>query len=130
MSIRVAWQDGTTDVVDLSPMILAYKVFRLLHKDPTLFRTVALGYLGGSITWGGDMDIGADTIERLAVAQRPMPPEAFRAFMERHRLTLDAVPTVLGISRRQAAYFAAGNKVIPRTVALACTGYDAVAKDE
>ncbi len=56
-----------------------------------------------------------------------MPPEAFRAFLDRHRLTLDAVSAVLGISRRQAAYFAAGNKPIPRTVALACTGYDAVA---
>jgi hypothetical protein len=44
--------------------------------------------------------------------------------LDRHGLTLDAAGAVLGISRRQVAYYAK-DRPIPRLVALACAGYDA-----
>jgi len=48
----------------------------------------------------------------------------FQTFLERHGLTLDAAAAVLGISRRQVAYYAK-DRPIPRLVTLACAGYDA-----
>lgn len=125
-SVKITWQDGTVSMIDLSTIIAQFKIFRPLRNNREIFERVSLGYMGASITWGNDMEIGADTLERLEAIQRPMSPEMFRDFMARHHFTLDAMPSVLGISRRQAAYFSAGNKTIPRTVALACVGYDAV----
>ncbi len=125
LSLRVTWGDGHTDIVDLSSLIQTFKVFLPLRQNRLLFTQVSVGYLGASVTWGGDMDIGADTLKRLAELQRPMPPTAFKGFMERHRMTLDSASAALGISRRQVAYFSTGEKPIPRTVALACRGYDA-----
>jgi len=125
LSVRVTWDDGILDLVDLSAPIAAFKVLRPLRGNPALFQRVAVGYLGGSLSWGGDLEIGADTVEHLALTQRPMPADAFKSFLKRHRMTLDVAADALGISRRQAAYFASGDKPIPRTVALACRGYDA-----
>ena len=65
--------------------------------------------------------MAATTVERLAAES--MTNTQFREFLERHGLTLDA-GAVLGISRRQVAYYAK-DRPIPRLVTLACAGYDA-----
>jgi hypothetical protein len=121
-SVSVAWASGSragmTEIIDLAPMIYTFKVFRPLRDDPALFRTVHLGEWGASIIWKGhdDLDIGADALEELAREQ--MTPEDFQAFMKR-----------LGISRRLVAYYAK-ERLIPRTVALACKYIDMSHRDE
>jgi hypothetical protein len=43
--------------------------------------------------------------------------------MEAHELTLDSAASALGLSRRMIAYYASGEKEIPKTVLLATEGY-------
>ena len=71
--------------------------------------------------------MAATTVERLA-AER-MGNADFRAFLSRHRLTLDGAAAALGLSRRQVAYYAK-DKPVPRLVALACLGYERTIRRE
>lgn len=125
--LSVTWAAGTrqgiTEDVDLAPAIMQYRVFLPLRGDLDLFAAISLDEGGDVLLWdGGRLDMAATTVERLA--EESMTNAAFRAFLERHRLTLDAAGAVLGISRRQAAYYAK-DRPVPRLVALACTGYEA-----
>ena len=40
-------------------------------------------------------------------------------------MTLDTAAQALGLSRRMLAYYRSGEKRVPRTVALACLGWEA-----
>jgi len=46
-------------------------------------------------------------------------------WMHRHGLTQQAAADALGLSRRMLGYYLSGAKPLPRTVALACMGWEA-----
>ncbi|WP_175654162.1 hypothetical protein [Methylobacterium radiotolerans] len=121
--VLIDWAEGsragTTDVIDLAPVILTYKVFKPLRDDARLFSTVRVSEYGDAIQWGEDdtLAVSGETLERLA--QEVMTAAQFSEFMKRNKLSLDAAAAQLGISRRMAAYYAK-DRQIPRTVALAC----------
>ncbi|GJE81551.1 DUF2442 domain-containing protein [Methylorubrum thiocyanatum] len=125
--VALTWAEGArvgrSDVVDLAPIILTYKVFRPLREDAAQFRAVRLGEGGRSIVWpdDADLDIGADSLEGLA--EETMTNADFAAFLQRHGLTYDAAAAHLGISRRMVAYYAKSHAV-PRVLALACRYID------
>ena len=129
-TVQVTWAEGSrggrTELVDLSPVIFVSAFYRPLRDDPALFATARLVDGGAAIEWGdrpvGDeLDMSAVTVARLA--GEAMTNEEFRAFLQRNGLTLDSAAAVLGLSRRQIAYFSR-DKPIPRTVALACRGWE------
>ena len=45
--------------------------------------------------------------------------------VQKDGLTLDGAARALGLSRRMLAYYRGGAKPVPRTVALACLGWEA-----
>ena len=126
--VAVKWQAGAragqSDVIDLGPAIMTYKLYAPLRDDPELFRTVHVINYGSALGWGDgeEIDMSAEGVEDLA--EQAMTAAEFRAFMERHKFTQDAAAAQLGISRRQVNYFLT-SKTIPRTVALACAYLDA-----
>ena len=54
-----------------------------------------------------------------------MSHEMFDGWMRRNGLSLSAVAEALGISRRMASYYRTAHKVIPRSIWLACLGWEA-----
>lgn len=127
LDVSVTWASGLragrTETIDLAPVVMRMRFFRPLRDNPALFASVTISDGGSALTWGsGEIDMAAQTVERLARLVKS--PEEFRAFLTRHHLTLDAAAAILGISRRQAAYFAK-SKPLPRLVSLACAGYEA-----
>jgi hypothetical protein len=125
--VSVTWAEGPragiTDEVDLAPVIKLHRTFLPLRDNLPLFAAIQLADDGNVLTWdGGRIDMAATTVERLA--QESMTNAEFSRFLDRHRLTLDAAGAVLGLSRRQVAYYAK-DRPIPRLVALACAGYEA-----
>jgi hypothetical protein len=124
LSIMVTWGQGPrahrTETVDLSPLILAFRFYKKLRKDHTLLETVHLIEDGEAIAWGDsdDIDMAATSIERLA--EEALTSDEFRQFLDEEDLTQDAAAALLGYSRRQVAHYLAGDKPIPRVVALAC----------
>lgn len=121
--VLVDWAEGSragsTDVIDLAPVILTYKVFKPLRDDARLFSTVRVSEYGNAIEWGPDdsLAVSGETLERLA--EEVMTPAQFSEFMKRNKLSLEATAAHLGISRRMVAYYGK-DRQIPRTVALAC----------
>jgi hypothetical protein len=47
-------------------------------------------------------------------------------WMYENELNLDTAAVALGMSRRMVAYYRSGAKAVPRTVALACLGWQAM----
>jgi hypothetical protein len=120
------WDDGRRAEIDLGPIIAARKVLAPL-AEPAAFRRIRLAEDGWSVEWpAAGIDLGAAQLRRWADEQsgEAMAAPAFRAWMERHGLTLDRAAEALGLSRRIVAYYLSGEQPVPKTVMLATEGYD------
>ena len=129
--LRVKWAEGPrtgrVDLVDISPAIFSYKIYRPLRDEP-LFLTGAIAEEGDAVSWGGDdLMMSADTIQSLA--QESWEPKEFAEFLLRNKLTQEAAAALLGRSRRQVATYATIGP-IPRVVALACYGFESLRRDK
>jgi hypothetical protein len=128
-TVEIDWAEGArtgrTDVLDLTPLIGSYKIYRPLRGNPDLFATARLIEDGDVVAWNGaDLEMTAELIETLA--EQAMSPEDFADFLARNKLTHEAAAALLGRSRRQIEYYLERG-TIPRIVALACFGYEAFA---
>lgn len=129
-TLEVRWAEGPRkgrlDLVDVSPAIFSYKVYRPL-RDEHFFLTGAIAEDGDAIAWDGDdLMMSADIIQSLA--QESWTPKEFADFLSRNNLTQEAAAALLGRSRRQIANYAAIGP-IPRVVTLACYGLEALRQD-
>lgn len=127
LAVLVEWAAGSRagrrELVDLAPLIGQFRLYAPLRNDPRLFATAALSDDGGAIEWrGGEIDMSAASIERLAAEQ--MTAEEFREFLRRNGLTRQSAAAALGRSLRMIQNYVDGQP-IPRVVALACRGYEA-----
>lgn len=124
-TLMAGWDDGFTATVDLSDIITARKNLVPI-QNPTEFARAALSPDGWSVEWPCGIDFGAQQLRRWADEQRgeTMPSTAFRAWIDRHDLTLDRAADALGLSRRIIAYYLSGEQPVPKTVMLATEGYD------
>ena len=121
LTLHVHWQHGGESVVDVSGPVGTFRVYSPLRNDPALFAQVRVGEHGTDVAWTDDLDMAADTLWRLAQEQSgaTLTSAAFRRWRERNAYTLEGAARALGISRRMVAYYDAGKRPIPRTVALA-----------
>ncbi|MGQ0681195.1 DUF2442 domain-containing protein [Bradyrhizobium sp.] len=129
--LRVRWAEGPRkgreDLVDVSPAIFSYKIYRPL-RDEHLFLKCTIAEDGDAVTWGSDdLTMSADAIQSLA--QESWTPSEFVAFLERNKLTQLAAAALLGRSRRQIANYVTRGP-IPRVVALACYGFESLRRDK
>ncbi len=129
LALEVTWiegeRSGRTEIVDLSPAIGSYKIYRHLRDNHEAFATARLGEDGDVIEWPQTgLDMSADMVESLA--KEAMSCEDFAAFLRRNNLTQEAAAALLGRSRRQIGYYLNPGPV-PRVVVLACIGYEALA---
>lgn len=124
-AVRLRFANGKTFGVDLRALVQRSKGLKAL-RDPALFARVTLGAGGHSIAWPGDLDLGADTVWELALEQAGRTDAVeFIRWRWKHGLSLTDAAAALGLSRRQIAYYASGQHVVPRTVLLACKGWEA-----
>jgi hypothetical protein len=71
--VKITWREGmragTTEIVDISPLINSFAFYRQLRNDPALFQTVHVAQDGNAIGWiaGDQLDMAATAIERLAI---------------------------------------------------------------
>ena len=124
--LALSFADGEQFQLDVKPLIQQYPSLHEL-ANPTVFQRASLGEWGASVTWGTDaLELAADNLRARAVEQAGgYSHELILNWMARHGLTLDAGAQALGLSRRMLAYYRSGEKPVPRTVALACLGWEA-----
>lgn len=124
-SLRVAWASGVTWKVDLRKLVFGLRGLRPL-RDPGAFSRAKVGEGGHSVAWPGELDVGADRLWELSLAQNGHDDAAeFLRWRWRHGLSLSASAEALGLSRRIVAYYSGGDRPVPRTVLLACKGWEA-----
>lgn len=93
--------------------------------DPEVFARAHLAEWGGGIEWF-DTELGADNVYAWAKEQAgDVSHEMFNDWMRRNGLSLTTAAEALGISRRMVSYYRTAHKPIPRTVWLACLGWEA-----
>ena len=125
--LRLTYADGKTFEVDLRDWI---ETTRALHalKDTALFGRARVGFAGRSVDWVEDeVDLGADNLRNLAIEQSGgIGHERLWNWLHVNALTLDQAADALGISRRTLIAYRDGVRPVPRTVWLACLGWEAV----
>lgn len=124
--LALTYADGEQLQVDVKPIIRSHPTLRELAA-PAVFKRAKVGEWGGSVTWGKDeLELAADNLRARAVEQAGgYSNEVILNWMARHGMTLDTAAQALGLSRRMLAYYRSGEKRVPRTVALACLGWEA-----
>lgn len=126
-TLRLSFADGAVMTVDLAKTIRRHPSLVAL-KNEALFSKPKLIFSGAVVSWNNEdaLELAADNLRALAVTQSGgTSHEVVWDWMSRHNLSLDAAAQALGLSRRLLAYYRSGAKPVPRTVALAMTGWEA-----
>ena len=122
--LRLRWVSGKTMTVDLSEPVHRLKGLRPL-RDESVFARAAKGEGGHSIVWPDEIDMGADRLWEMSLEQNGhLDAVEFIRWRWRYGLSLSDAAEALGLSRRQVAYYASGERAVPRTVLLACKGWE------
>ena len=131
-SLLLSYVDGGQFEVSLVDTILRHPTLERL-KDPEVFSSAKVGDHGASVIWANDddLELAADNLRARAIEQAGgVSHEFIWNWMARNDLTIDAAAVALGVSRRMLAYSRSGSKPVPRTVALACLGWEEVIKND
>ena len=129
-NLRLTYADGEVLTVNLQPWIASTKALYPL-KNADLFVKAKRGLGGRSVDWADGasikLDLGTDNLRNLAVEQAGgIGHERIWTWLHGTGLTLEQAALALGISRRMLIYYRDGEKPIPRSVWLACLGWEAV----
>lgn len=123
--LRLRWVNGKALSVDLREPVYRLKGLRPL-RDQGRFALATKGEGGHSVVWPGEIDMGADRLWEMTLEQNGhLDALEFIRWRWRHGLSLSDAAEALGLSRRQVAYYASGERPVPRTVLLACKGWEA-----
>lgn len=123
--LRAVFGDGLKADIQLGHWIASTRALQPL-SDNALFARARLGDFGTSVVWGDDdIELGADNLRNLAVEQAGgIGHERLLTWMQEARLRQERAADAIGISRRMLNYYLSGAKPIPKTVWLACVGWE------
>lgn len=121
----VTWKGGAESPVDLRPYLDRFILFAPLRNDDIAFGAVSVGEWGWNAHWSDTLEISSDTLWHLALEQGAAWLKSWR---EERRLTQREAAAALGLSLRMWRYYEAGEHLLPKTVRLACAGFDATSK--
>lgn len=122
--LRTTWSTGEVLEVDVGDILRKIPALaRIL--DAEVFARVHIAEWGGGIEWF-DTEFGEDNIYAWAREQAgEVSHEMFGDWMHRNGLSLTTAAEALGISRRMVSYYRTAHKAIPRSIWLACLGWEA-----
>lgn len=122
--LRTVW--STNEVLEVDVGDILRKIPALSSVlDPEVFAQVHIAEWGGSIEWF-DTEFGEDNVYAWAKEQAgEVSHEMFGDWMYRNDLSLTTAAEALGISRRMVSYYRTAHKTIPRSIWLACLGWEA-----
>lgn len=126
--LELTFIDGQTLMLDLSDDVHHYPGLQPL-QEKGVFEGATLGDDGWSVEWPEpDIQIGADTLYLDALAQNAAD-ENTRIFINwraRTGLPLNKAAEALGVSARSISRYSRGREAVPRSLALACLGWDSL----
>lgn len=125
--LALTFVNGATYPIDLASDVDTLPGLRPL-ADPDAFADVRVADGGWSLEWPAlDIQIGADTLW-LDALEQTTTNEGQRAFLRwrsRNSLSLSAAGEALGLTPRTISAYGTGARPVPKTVLLACEGWEA-----
>ena len=123
--LEIAFADGSAGKVSIKNAVFSLPGLAAL-RAPEAFARAALGEYGWAAEWPQhDIQIGADTLLADLLDQNSQTPaDHFTAWRIRNGLSLAAAGRELGITVRTVSAYGSGARPIPRTVELACIGWE------
>jgi len=123
--LHVEYAGGTVALVNMGPLIAKSRAFRHL-ADHEKFAAVAVGDYGWSVVWDDTAELDSDRLMDMALEQAGRTDTlAFRQWQDQNNLSLTDAARAIGLSRRTVSQYRTGSRPVPRTVALACKGWEA-----
>jgi hypothetical protein len=123
--LALTFIDGQQLTLDLNRDLQVFAGLQPLQGSA--FEGAMLGDDGWSVEWPElDIQIGADTLYLDALAQNASD-ENTRIFIDwraRTGLPLNQAAEALGVSARSISRYSSGREAVPRSLALACLGWD------
>jgi hypothetical protein len=126
--LALTFIDGQKLTLDLGGDIHAYAGLQPL-LDPEVFATATMDDYGWTVEWlEPDIQIGADTLYMDALAQNSADENTriFIGWRARTGLSLNETAQALGVSARSISRYSNGREAVPRSLALACLGWDSL----
>ncbi|MBK5276585.1 MAG: DUF2442 domain-containing protein [Desulfuromonadales bacterium] len=128
MKLAISWSTGENLAIDLTNTIKHHSIFAPL-SDPATFSQVVVEEWGHGLDWPGGLDMGADRLYQLCREQAGLlSPVAFDGWIKKNSLSLTTAADALGMTRRMIAHYRSGSRPIPKTVQLACIGWETLKK--
>ena len=125
MVLEISYAGGQVVHVDFSALPDRFAVFADL-RDPDFFGRAAVADWGHTLEWPNGEGIDADRVMEMALEQAGRTDTLeFRRWQERNRLSLNAAAEAIGLTRRTVSQYRTGARPVPRTVTLACKGWEA-----
>ncbi|BAO84070.1 dehydrogenase with different specificities related to short-chain alcohol dehydrogenase [Serpentinimonas maccroryi] len=122
--LRTTWSTGEVLDVDVGATLRKYAALTPI-LEPEVFARVHLAEWGGGIEWF-ETELGPDNVYAWAQEQAgAVSHQMFGDWMLRNALSLQSAAQALGISRRMVSYYRTAHKAIPRSIWLACLGWEA-----
>ena len=130
-TLKLTFVNDATFVVDFKPFFTESPGLAPL-RDPVIFaQAVMIPGEGWTVEWPVcDVQIGADTLWMDALAQHAPNEEtrAFAGWRSRYGLSLKQAANALGLTPRTISAYSNGSRPIPKTVQLACIGWETLKK--
>jgi hypothetical protein len=124
----ITWSTGETLGCDLATTIRRHAALAPL-ADLAVLSQVAVEEWGHGLDWPDGLDMGADRLYQLCREQAGLlSPAAFDEWIKNNKLSLSTAAEALGMTRRMIAHYRSGSRPIPKTVQLACIGWEALKK--
>ena len=118
--LSTTWSTGEVLEVDVSN-VMRGPAFAEIRKPEVFCKVHTDGF---SIEWL-DTELGPDNVYAWAKEQAgEVSHEMFGGWMYRNKLSLSGAAEALGISRRMVSYYRTAHKAIPRSIWLACLGWE------
>ena len=123
--LRTTWSTGEVLDVDVESVLRGIPALSKLLEEK-VFAKAHLGEWGHGVEWF-DAELGADNVYAWAKEQASeVSHQMFGTWMHRNSLSLNTAADALGISRRMVSYYRTAQKPIPRSIWLACLGWEAL----
>ncbi|HBG04753.1 MAG: hypothetical protein A2075_19530 [Geobacteraceae bacterium GWC2_58_44] len=124
LQLVITWSTGETLNCNLATTVHRHAAFAPF-VDPAIFSQVAVEEWGHGLDWPGGLDMGADRLYQLCREQAGLFSAAdFDGWMQKNQLSLSSAAEALGMTRRMIAHYRSGSRPIPKTVRLACIGWE------
>src|ERR1035437_800438 len=124
MVLEATYTGGNTIRVDLTDVARRLEAFAPLESRRE-FRRAAVVDFGWAVEWACGASRDSDRWWEMSREQSGRAANVdFRRWQDRHRLSLTDAATAIGLTRRTVSQYRTGARPVPRTVTLACKGWE------